>query len=187
MENSPIITLIDDEDSNNVDNICLESDSLSIEELENAVMNEDYSNEQTKNDLLEEEKKTTNRLIPIQLHNGDILNPKFESLGELVPPPWSIFHKSNNERARKVKLSTSSSEESSESFKRQISKSSEKDEDIGKIMDEFEILGKLPMNSLDNMHMDRYKIIGHLDLNLYKMYCKLNLNICALDITIIMI
>ena len=57
MENSPIITLVDDEDSNNVDNICLESDTLSIEELENAVMNEDYSNEQ--NDLLEEEKKTS--------------------------------------------------------------------------------------------------------------------------------
>lgn len=156
MENPPIITLVDDEEDDSIDEIHLESDTISIEELENAVLKENDSEEQIdKMDMLHEETKITNRLIPIQLENGDILNPKFESLEELVPPPWSIFHKSNAARARNVKLSTSSSQESSEnSDKRQFSTSSDKDEDIEKIMDEFEVLGKLPLNTEDQMHFD---------------------------------
>ena len=39
------------------------------------------------------------------LDTGEILMPKFSKLDDLVPPKWSIFHKSGAEKSRIVKIS----------------------------------------------------------------------------------
>jgi len=47
---------------------------------------------------------TNIRPIPIQLENGDLIKPTFNTLEELAPPTWSVFHNKGDEKERVVPI-----------------------------------------------------------------------------------
>jgi len=53
------------------------------------------------------------RPIPIQLENGDLIKPTFNTLEELAPPAWSVFHNKGDEKERVVpiKIETQSTQD----------------------------------------------------------------------------
>ena len=153
----PIITLIEEDEED--EKFKEDKDRIAIEELENAVFeDENYLDDpdagQQNKGIADAENEE--RIIPIQLDNGDILNPKFRNLEDFVPPTWSIFHKSKGAKARNVKLSnfsnrpTSLRKTSKISIKSNESSGVESEDDIKKIMEELNMLGRLPLTNEDS-------------------------------------
>ena len=53
------------------------------------------------------------RVIPITLDSGKVMQPKFTFLEELKPPTWSVFHKNGKEKEKEVKITHKSNKSES--------------------------------------------------------------------------
>jgi hypothetical protein len=103
------------------------------------------------------------RVIPITLDTGEVMQPFFTSFKELKPPTWSVFHKTGREKEKEIKIikEPDSSDDTllereahltelhSEICNSKQSDTKPAENDIDSLWKELQELGCLPANHMD--------------------------------------